>query len=187
LSQHSTSLYRYIHIDHILFLLTDTSLDNIPEVVPLASSKLLIYQRRIGAPRPRTSITIIEDGAASSAGLLRALQRHIVCLLLCDGISQSRTNHVNFSIGLALADTLDDLISSRRIEPQLAMRIMANFDQHIASVLGEKVKARMNFKVSGTFTASKGQLACDSGDMLTFHSCRATSMSTDFVTRSGLL
>jgi hypothetical protein len=51
------------------------------------------------------------------------------------------------SIGLALADTLDDLISSRRIEPQLAMRIMANFDQHIASVLGEKVKARMNFKV----------------------------------------
>ncbi|KJX95633.1 transcription initiation factor iia small chain like protein [Zymoseptoria brevis] len=50
------------------------------------------------------------------------------------------------SIGLALADTLDDLISSRRIEPQLAMRIMANFDQHIASVLGEKVKARMNFK-----------------------------------------
>jgi len=50
------------------------------------------------------------------------------------------------SIGLALADTLDDLISSRRIEPQLAMRIMANFDQSIATVLGEKVKARMNFK-----------------------------------------
>ncbi|KAF2217287.1 Transcription initiation factor IIA subunit 2 [Cercospora zeina] len=50
------------------------------------------------------------------------------------------------SIGLALADTLDDLISSRRIEPQLAMRIMANFDQHIAQVLGEKVKARMTFK-----------------------------------------
>lgn len=52
-----------------------------------------------------------------------------------------------FSIGLALADTLDDLISSRRIEPQLAMRIMANFDQSIASVLGDKVKARMSFKV----------------------------------------
>ncbi|CAK3993673.1 Transcription initiation factor IIA subunit 2 [Lecanosticta acicola] len=50
------------------------------------------------------------------------------------------------SIGLALADTLDDLISSRRIEPQLAMRIMANFDQSIATVLGDKVKARMNFK-----------------------------------------
>lgn len=51
------------------------------------------------------------------------------------------------SIGTALADTLDDLISSRRIEPQLAMRIMSNFDQSIAQVLNEKVKARMNFKV----------------------------------------
>nr|POE66650.1 transcription initiation factor iia subunit 2 [Quercus suber] len=50
------------------------------------------------------------------------------------------------SIGLALADTLDDLISTRRIEPQLAMRIMQNFDQNIAAVLGDKVKARLSFK-----------------------------------------
>ncbi|TKA33781.1 Transcription initiation factor IIA subunit 2 [Salinomyces thailandicus] len=50
------------------------------------------------------------------------------------------------SIGIALADTLDDLISSRRIEPQLAMKIMSNFDAKIAAVLGEKVKARMSFK-----------------------------------------
>merc|ERR1712014_67966 len=50
------------------------------------------------------------------------------------------------SIGLALADTLDDLISSRRIEPQLAMRIMSHFDARIAEVLGEKVKARLTFK-----------------------------------------
>nr|POE71861.1 transcription initiation factor iia subunit 2 [Quercus suber] len=50
------------------------------------------------------------------------------------------------SIGLALADTLDDLISTRRIEPQLAMRIMQNFDQSIAAVLGDKVKARLSFK-----------------------------------------
>ncbi|KAK5107633.1 Transcription initiation factor IIA small chain (TFIIA 13.5 kDa subunit) [Meristemomyces frigidus] len=52
----------------------------------------------------------------------------------------------NASIGSALAETLDDLISSRQIEPQLAMRVMANFDQAIASVLGNKVKARCNFK-----------------------------------------
>ena len=48
---------------------------------------------------------------------------------------------------MALADTLDDLISSRRIEPQLAMRIMANFDEAVAKVLADKVKARMTFKV----------------------------------------
>jgi transcription initiation factor TFIIA small subunit len=51
------------------------------------------------------------------------------------------------SIGQTLADTLDDLISSRRIEPQLAMKVMQNFDQNIANVLGEKVKARLSFKV----------------------------------------
>ena len=54
---------------------------------------------------------------------------------------------VQRSIGQTLADTLDELISSRRIEPQLAMRVMQNFDQNIAAVLGEKVKARLSFKV----------------------------------------
>lgn len=59
------------------------------------------------------------------------------------------------SLGIALADTLDDLISSRRIEPQLAMRIMQNFDQSVASVLGDRVKARMSFKVSSNSSSMK--------------------------------
>jgi len=50
------------------------------------------------------------------------------------------------SIGMALTDTLDDLISERRIEPQLAMKILANFDRSITEVLAEKVKARLTFK-----------------------------------------
>ena len=53
-----------------------------------------------------------------------------------------------YSIGQSLAETLDNLISSRQIEPQLAMRVMANFDQNVASVLGDKVKARCTFTVS---------------------------------------
>jgi Transcription initiation factor IIA, gamma subunit, helical domain len=53
----------------------------------------------------------------------------------------------SFSIGMALTDTLDDLISERRIEPQLAMKILANFDRSITEVLAEKVKARLTFKV----------------------------------------
>jgi transcription initiation factor TFIIA small subunit len=51
------------------------------------------------------------------------------------------------SIGMALTDTLDDLISERRIEPQLAMKILANFDRSITEVLADKVKARLTFKV----------------------------------------
>lgn len=54
------------------------------------------------------------------------------------------------SIGMALTDTLDDLISERRIEPQLAMKILANFDRSITEVLADKVKARLTFKVFST-------------------------------------
>jgi transcription initiation factor TFIIA small subunit len=48
---------------------------------------------------------------------------------------------------MALTDTLDDLITERRIEPQLAIKILANFDRSITEVLAEKVKARLTFKV----------------------------------------
>lgn len=44
-------------------------------------------------------------------------------------------------------DTLDELIGERRIEPQLAMKILAHFDRSITEVLQDKVKSRMSFKV----------------------------------------
>ena len=61
------------------------------------------------------------------------------------------------SIGMALTDTLDDLISERRIEPQLAMKILANFDRSITEVLAEKVKARLTFKVLQSWSAVRGK------------------------------
>ncbi|KAI7768105.1 hypothetical protein LZL87_011081 [Fusarium oxysporum] len=59
-----------------------------------------------------------------------------------------RTNMVHCSIGLALTDTLDDLISDERINPQLAMKILSNFDQAITEALQKNVKARLQFKGS---------------------------------------
>lgn len=56
------------------------------------------------------------------------------------------TNWVR-SIGLALTDTLDDLISEERIHPQLAMKILSNFDQAITEALQKNVKSRLQFKV----------------------------------------
>ena len=50
-------------------------------------------------------------------------------------------------IGMALTDALDDLISEGRIAPQLAMKILNNFDRHVTEVLSEKVKANLTFKV----------------------------------------
>ncbi|KEZ41163.1 hypothetical protein SAPIO_CDS7241 [Scedosporium apiospermum] len=52
------------------------------------------------------------------------------------------------SIGMALTDTLDDLISDERINPQLAMKILGNFDQAITEALQKNVKARLSFKGS---------------------------------------
>jgi transcription initiation factor TFIIA small subunit len=52
------------------------------------------------------------------------------------------------SIGLALTDTLDDLISDDRINPQLAIRILMNFDQAMTEGLQKHVKARLSFKGS---------------------------------------
>lgn len=62
-------------------------------------------------------------------------------------VSEAEGLHV-CSIGEALIDTIDDLINDGRIEPQLAMKILSNFDKAISEVLNEKVKARLNFKVS---------------------------------------
>jgi transcription initiation factor TFIIA small subunit len=56
---------------------------------------------------------------------------------------------------MALTDTLDDLISERRIEPQLAMKILANFDRSITEVLADKVKARLTFKVHTTYWSAR--------------------------------
>ncbi len=73
------------------------------------------------------------------AGTLPAIHRAQLLLSLTTAFADS--------IGLSLTDTLDDLINEGRIEPQLAMKILANFDRAITEVLAEKVKARLNFKV----------------------------------------
>lgn len=52
------------------------------------------------------------------------------------------------SIGIALIDTLDELVNQSSIEPQLAMKVLATFDKAASEVLQEKVKARMHFKVA---------------------------------------
>ncbi|RKU48998.1 Transcription initiation factor IIA small chain (TFIIA 13.5 kDa subunit) [Coniochaeta pulveracea] len=52
------------------------------------------------------------------------------------------------SIGQALLDTLDGMIQQQNMDPQLAMKILANFDRAVAETLNDKVKARLQFKGS---------------------------------------
>ena len=53
-----------------------------------------------------------------------------------------------YSIGMALINTLDDLIDDERINPQVAVKVLANFDQAMTEALQRHVKARMSFRVS---------------------------------------
>lgn len=65
------------------------------------------------------------------------------------------------SLGGSLTDTLDNLITERRIEPQLAMKILINFDKAVADVLSEKVKSRLTFKVRLPTCDTAGNLEHD--------------------------
>jgi transcription initiation factor TFIIA small subunit len=46
-----------------------------------------------------------------------------------------------------LVEALDTFIAERRIEPQIAIKMLEHFDRVVAEVLNEKVKARLSFKV----------------------------------------
>jgi transcription initiation factor TFIIA small subunit len=52
------------------------------------------------------------------------------------------------SIGMALTDSLDELIQSGHINPQLAMKVLVTFDKSITEALTSKVKSKAVFKVS---------------------------------------
>ncbi|GME72376.1 unnamed protein product [[Candida] boidinii] len=50
------------------------------------------------------------------------------------------------TIGTSLADALDALIVDQRIQPQLAMKVLANFDRVTSDNLKEMVKSKLTFK-----------------------------------------
>ncbi|KAI7868446.1 transcription initiation factor IIA, gamma subunit, helical domain-containing protein [Spinellus fusiger] len=50
------------------------------------------------------------------------------------------------SIGMALTDSLDELIQSGHINPQLAMRVLTTFDKSISESLSQLVRNKANVK-----------------------------------------
>ncbi|KAK7467193.1 Transcription initiation factor IIA subunit 2 [Stygiomarasmius scandens] len=51
------------------------------------------------------------------------------------------------SIGMALTDSLDELITSGSITPQLAMKVLQQFDKSLADVMVKQVKTKTTLKV----------------------------------------
>lgn len=94
--------------------------------------------------------------------------------------------HMYSSIGLALIDSLDELVHSGRIEPQLAMKVIATFDKSITEVLADKVKTRLNFKVRASCEYRKKEKIYIDPSLL-MHSCvaRVTWTPIDSAMKSG--
>ncbi|KAI6102782.1 transcription initiation factor IIA, gamma subunit, helical domain-containing protein [Pisolithus sp. B1] len=54
------------------------------------------------------------------------------------------------SIGMALTDSLDELITSGAITPQLAMKVLQQFDKSLADTMVKLVKTKTSLKVKVT-------------------------------------
>ncbi|ORX41892.1 hypothetical protein BCR36DRAFT_587692 [Piromyces finnis] len=50
------------------------------------------------------------------------------------------------SVGMALTDTLDEMIQGSLIDPQLAMKILHQFDLSMAEALQKNVRCKAGFK-----------------------------------------
>ncbi|XP_031619569.1 transcription initiation factor IIA subunit 2 [Contarinia nasturtii] len=54
----------------------------------------------------------------------------------------------NTTLGNTLQESLDELIQFGQITPQLALKVLLQFDKSINTALNTKVKARVTFKAS---------------------------------------
>lgn len=52
------------------------------------------------------------------------------------------------TLGLTLTDALDDMIQSEQMTPQLAMRVLSQFDKSMMECLESKVRSRGTYKAS---------------------------------------
>lgn len=50
------------------------------------------------------------------------------------------------TIGMTLTDALDDLIQSQLLTPQLAVKVLIQFDQSMAEALNQKLRTRASIK-----------------------------------------
>lgn len=50
------------------------------------------------------------------------------------------------TLGVCLQDALDEMIGSQQINPQLALRVLKQFDKSVSKALSSRVRTRYNFK-----------------------------------------
>ena len=112
-----------------------------PLIQPYRKKRCYCARRSIWRrPQVLSSTSCIGEAGRYSLALVRSTLRY-------SRTHRAIIDYVRFSIGEALIDTIDDMINEGRIEPQLALKILLNYDRCISEALSEKVKSRLTFKV----------------------------------------
>lgn len=52
----------------------------------------------------------------------------------------------NTTLGIALQDALDDQIANQKVNPELALKVLQQFDKSMTQALNQKIKNRYTFK-----------------------------------------
>ncbi|KAH9896957.1 transcription initiation factor IIA gamma subunit [Cubamyces lactineus] len=73
------------------------------------------------------------------------------------------------SIGMALTDSLDELITSGAITPQLAMKVLQQFDKSLADIMVKQVKTKTTLK--GCVTSTSMHVRGRQGHLHTYRLC----------------
>jgi len=58
----------------------------------------------------------------------------------------------NTTLGVTLQETLDELIQNGQITPQLALRVISNFDRVINRALSTKIRSKIHFRAGQLVT-----------------------------------
>ncbi|KAG8144841.1 hypothetical protein E2320_013252 [Naja naja] len=62
----------------------------------------------------------------------------------------------NTTLGNSLQESLDELIQSQQITPQLALQVLLQFDKAINAALAQRVRNRVNFRIQVPMLQSEG-------------------------------
>ena len=52
----------------------------------------------------------------------------------------------NTTLGMCLQDSLDEMIGTQQISPQLALKVLKQFDKSVSKALSSRVRTRYTFK-----------------------------------------
>ncbi|KAI1235056.1 Transcription initiation factor IIA subunit 2, partial [Lamprotornis superbus] len=126
------------------------------EAVPGPAPPLFRFRAAAGREgprfRPRASASCpavrVPDGLGCGAERVLLLPLFVFNESEDNAGAQPRMIRTNTTLGNSLQESLDELIQSQQITPQLALQVLLQFDKAINAALAQRVRNRVNFRGS---------------------------------------